>query len=558
MTNKAIASNFKLLGQIMEIYDDDSFKIKSYLNASRTIEKLPVELASIPEDKIFSIAGIGKAIGSKIIEQLQTETFKVLEDYITKTPSGIIEMLRIKGLGPKKIATIWNDLEIETIGELLYACNENRLMLYKGFGEKTQNNIREAIEFYLASKGSFLFSEIENAATAFDDYLKKTFANYTFLLSGDFRQNAITIEKLVWVSNAPENIIQEIITANNFELISKENEVFVLKTPTNITIHFIQNKKENLFNKSFQLSCSESFYDEFAKKFPAINTNDYNSDSAIFSENNIAYIPYYLREDIKWIEVAQKNALPKVIEPKDIKGVIHTHSKWSDGANTLSEMAESAKAEGFEYLVISDHSQTAVYANGLQDRRIAEQHKEIEELNQSLAPFKIFKSIESDILNNGHLDYTENILKNFDLVIASVHSNLKMNEEKAMERLIKAIENPYTNILGHMTGRLLLSRAGYPVNHKKIIDTCAANNVVIELNANPRRLDIDWRWIDYALDKKVLISIDPDAHSTKGIKDIRYGVLAAQKAGVTAKENLSSFSLQEMESFIQKQKEKQP
>lgn len=558
MTNKAIASNFKLLGQILEIYDDDSFKIKSYLNASRTIEKLPVELASIPEDKIFSIAGIGKAIGSKIIEQLQTETFKVLEDYITKTPSGIIEMLRIKGLGPKKIATIWNDLEIETIGELLYACNENRLMLYKGFGEKTQNNIREAIEFYLASKGSFLFSEIENAATAFDDYLKKTFANYTFLLSGDFRQNAITIEKLVWVSNAPENIIQEIITANNFELISKENEVFVLKTPTNITIHFIQNKKENLFNKSFQLSCSESFYDEFAKKFPAINTNDYNSDSAIFSENNIAYIPYYLREDIKWIEVAQKNALPKVIEPKDIKGVIHTHSKWSDGANTLSEMAESAKAEGFEYLVISDHSQTAVYANGLQDRRIAEQHKEIEELNQSLAPFKIFKSIESDILNNGHLDYTENILKNFDLVIASVHSNLKMNEEKAMERLIKAIENPYTNILGHMTGRLLLSRAGYPVNHKKIIDTCAANNVVIELNANPRRLDIDWRWIDYALDKKVLISIDPDAHSTKGIKDIRYGVLAAQKAGVTAKENLSSFSLQEMESFIQKQKEKQP
>lgn len=558
MTNITIASNFKLLGQIMEIYDDDSFKIKSYLNASRTIEKLPVELASIPEDKIFSIAGIGKAIGSKIIEQLQTETFKVLEDYITKTPSGIIEMLRIKGLGPKKIATIWNDLEIETIGELLYACNENRLMLYKGFGEKTQNNIREAIEFYLASKGSFLFSEIENAATAFDDYLKKTFANYTFLLSGDFRQNAITIEKLVWVSNAPENIIQEIITANNFELISKENEVFVLKTPTNITIHFIQNKKENLFNKSFQLSCSESFYDEFAKKFPAINTKDYNSDSAIFSENNIAYIPYYLREDIKWIEVAQKSALPKVIEPKDIKGVIHTHSKWSDGANTLSEMAESAKAEGFEYLVISDHSQTAVYANGLQDRRIAEQHKEIEELNQSLAPFKIFKSIESDILNNGHLDYTENILKNFDLVIASVHSNLKMNEEKAMERLIKAIENPYTNILGHMTGRLLLSRAGYPVNHKKIIDTCAANNVVIELNANPRRLDIDWHWIDYALDKKVLISIDPDAHSTKGIKDIRYGVLAAQKAGVTAKENLSSFSLQEMESFIQKQKEKQP
>jgi len=217
-------------------------------------------------------------------------------------------------------------------------------------------------------------------------------------------------------------------------------------------------------------------------------------------------------------------------------------------------MAKAAKEKGLEYLVISDHSKTAFYANGLSEERIKEQHAYIEELNSQLAPFKIFKSVESDILNDGSLDYSNEVLSTFDLVIASVHSNLKMPEDKAMMRLIKAIENPYTTILGHMTGRLLLSRKGYPVDHRKIIDACAANNVVIELNAHPNRLDIDWRHIDYALEKNVLISIDPDAHAIEGFDDIRYGVLVAQKAMVKKEQNLSSFGLKEFEAFLQKKK----
>jgi DNA polymerase (family 10) len=216
-------------------------------------------------------------------------------------------------------------------------------------------------------------------------------------------------------------------------------------------------------------------------------------------------------------------------------------------------MAFAAKQKGLQYLVISDHSKTAFYAQGLTEDRLIAQHKEIDELNIKLAPFKIFKSIESDILNDGSLDYSNDVLATFDVVIASVHSNLKMKEDKAMMRLINAIENPYTSILGHMTGRLLLSRNGYPVDHKKIIDACAANNVVIELNAHPKRLDIDWRWIHYCLEKNVLISIDPDAHSINGFNDIHYGVLAAQKAGVTKENNLSSFSLAEFEDFIKQQ-----
>ena len=206
--------------------------------------------------------------------------------------------------------------------------------------------------------------------------------------------------------------------------------------------------------------------------------------------------------------------------------------------------------------MISDHSKTAFYAQGLPVEKVLAQHEQIDYLNEQFTPFKIFKSIESDILNDGNLDYESDILNKFDVVIASIHSNLKMSEEKAMMRLLTAIENPFTSILGHLTGRLLLSRNGYPVDHQKIIDACFANNVVIELNAHPRRLDIDWRWITKALDKNILISINPDAHSIDGFADCKYGVLAAQKAGLTAKQNLSSFSLQEFELFVEQQKKK--
>ena len=203
-----------------------------------------------------------------------------------------------------------------------------------------------------------------------------------------------------------------------------------------------------------------------------------------------------------------------------------------------------------EYLVITDHSKSAFYAQGLSDEKVLAQHHYIDELNTSLSPFKIFKGIESDILFDGNLDYNNNILKQFDVVIASIHSNLKMTEEKAMQRLIAAIENPYTTILGHMTGRLLLSRPGYPVDHYKIIDACAANNVAIELNAHPSRLDIDWRHIDYALNKNVMISINPDAHQIEGLSDIKYGVLTAQKALLNKENNLSSYSLTQFEHYI--------
>ncbi len=274
------------------------------------------------------------------------------------------------------------------------------------------------------------------------------------------------------------------------------------------------------------------------------------SEEALFAAANLPFVPHYRREQRITLEHAARRPRTPDIETSDIRAIIHSHSKYSDGSNTIAEMAAACIDKGYEYLVISDHSKSAGYANGLKEDRIREQHAEIDELNHRLAPFVIFKSIESDILTDGALDYSPAILSTFDLVIASVHSNLKMTEEKAMMRLLNAINNPYTTILGHLTGRLLLSRPGYPVDHKTIIDACVKNKVAIELNAHPRRLDIDWRWISYALDHGALISIDPDAHSTQGYKDIRYGVLAARKAGLTPDRNLSSFNLEQFKVYL--------
>jgi DNA polymerase (family 10) len=531
--NDYIAEQFSILGKIMDIHGENSFKTKSYSVAAYTLERLPEPLATLPPEKITAIKGIGDAIGKKIREILETGELRLLKEYINKTPSGVIEMLRIKGLGPKKIATIWKEMEVESIGELLYACQENRLLLFKGFGEKTQQNVREAIEFMVKHQGSHLFAGIETYALLVDAQLRKVFPSAKWALTGEFRRQLETITQLTWVTTAEMEPVKAFLD-------SMEKE-------ESIPINMLFTTPETFVKVLFHSSCSEEFQNAWVEK---VKAPSYTSEESLFQEAGLHYIPPFRREQKIILEQAANAPLAPVIQPTDIRGVIHSHSKWSDGSNTLSEMAAACIQQGYEYLVISDHSKTAGYANGLKEDRIREQHAEIDELNRKLAPFVIFKSIESDILNDGALDYSNDILSTFDLVIASVHSNLKMSEEKAMMRLLRAIENPYTTILGHLTGRLLLSRSGYPVDHKKIIEACVANGVVIELNAHPRRLDMDWRWIGYALERGTLISIDPDAHFIAGYKDIRYGVLAAQKAGVTKNHNLSSFNLAAFKAYL--------
>jgi len=550
MDNAAIADNFDLLAKLMDINGENSFKTKTYAIAAFNIEKLPMQLKDTPRSTLFNIKGIGESVGKKVIEMLDTGKLETLNEYISKTPAGVIEMLNIKGIGPKKINTIWKQMEIESLGELLYACNENRLTLFKGFGEKTQKNVQEAIEFYFSNQGHFLFAQLEEVFLQIENYLKKIFSPEKVRVTGNYRRHALTIEELEFViAEKNETIKPKFETAQPPELLEEnvDNLLYKLKNGLKLRLY---TGTQNITERQFLTTGNKEFTEAFQKTFPGIKYTAGENDETIFAEAKIPYIEPCLRETAGIIEKARNIKLPKLIQIEDIHSIIHSHSNWSDGSNTIEEMANECIKRGFEYLVISDHSQTAFYANGLKEDRITEQHRYVDELNKKLAPFKIFKSIESDILNDGSLDYPEAVLKTFDLVIASVHSNLKMPEDKAMKRLITAIENPYTTILGHMTGRLLLSRNGYPVDHKKIIEACAANHVVIELNAHPRRLDIDWKYLNYAIEKGVLLSIDPDAHALDGFDDVKYGVLAAQKGGMAKENNLSSFSLKEFEEFL--------
>jgi DNA polymerase (family 10) len=557
MDNYAIADNFSLLSKLMEIHGENSFKTKTYSIAAFNIEKLPLQLSETPHEKIFAIKGIGDSIGKKVLEMLATGEMTALNEYLEKTPVGIVEMLNIKGIGPKKINTIWKELEVESIGELLYACNENRLLLYKGFGEKTQDNIRESIEFYLQNQGTYLYAQIESYALAMHEKLSAHFTKDKLALTGYFRRQMETIDVLEWCTTASSHDLKKFFLENELDAIEENAEHILFKGKENVKLKFYLVDDASFNKKLFQTSCSEDFLVGWEKKYPL--SAEATSEEELFRTAGLPFIIPALRENDSILALAKENKLNDVIQPSDIRSVIHSHSNWSDGVNKIEEMATDLVKKGYEYLVITDHSKSAFYANGLTPERIREQHLYIDELNAKLTPpegsgqaFKIFKSIECDILNDGSLDYSNDILATFDLVITSIHSNLKMNEEKAMMRLLNAIKNPYTTILGHMTGRLLLSRNGYPVDHKTIIDACAENHVVIELNAHPRRLDIDWRWIDYALEKNVLISIDPDAHSIKGFNDVKYGVLAAQKGGLSKVQNLSSFSLKQFEEYLEK------
>lgn len=536
--NYQIADRFSLLSKLMDIHGEDAFKAKTYAAAAFNIEKLPVQLAETEPSKISTYKGIGASTGRKVIEILQTGELQALNDLIARTPAGVIEMLQIKGIGPKKISTIWKEMEIESIGELLYACNENRLLLFKGFGEKTQQNVKESIEFFLQHKDIHLYADVEAYALAVDKNLRTHFTDYKFELTGEFRRQLEIIHQLEWVTTAPVVKLLPVFNNHNFEIKEQSENFLSVKGPENVTLQFHVTAAEAFGSTLFTTSATEEFLNSWGTVQPV------SEEQRLFEEKGIAYIPSCLREEYS------AEPVNDLIDVSSIKGIIHSHSNWSDGGETIETMARHAQEQGFEYLVISDHSKSAGYANGLSVERIESQHQYIDELNSKLNGFRIFKSIEADILGDGSLDYDDETLASFDLVIASVHSNLKMNEEKAMMRVLNAIENPYTTILGHMTGRLLLSRAGYPLDHKKIIDACVANSVVIELNAHPRRLDIDWRWIPYALDKGALISIDPDAHELSGYNDIKYGVLAAQKGRLTNSRNLSSFTLSEFEEYI--------
>ncbi|MEZ5047295.1 MAG: helix-hairpin-helix domain-containing protein [Chitinophagaceae bacterium] len=554
MNNSDIASIISLYAKLLDIHGEESMKSKTYANMAFQIDRLEEPLASMDILKLEKIRGIGKQSAMKVKEIIDNNSFQALEELIAKTPSGILELLKIKGIGPKKIGVIWKELDISSPGELLYACEENRLIKYKGFGEKSQQSIKEAVSYYLAHQGFYLYAQVEPIAQQLLSFFKTIFGEEAAFITGAFRRQEDIIEQLEFVLKVPDYLIEEALSNNEFfkEIQIEQGEFrYQYQNQINIILYTDTDEGDSVL---FFTSNTEDFNEMFQERFE--ETNFFQTEEEIFNESTQFYIPPYARTTHSLMNENIEDKILNCIDLKHIKGIIHNHSTWSDGLHTIEEMAQRCIQHGFEYLVMSDHSQTSFYANGLSPDRIKKQQEEIDFLNEKLYPFKIFKSIECDILSDGKLDYDDNILNSFDLVIVSIHQNLQMTEEKAMLRLLEAIKHPCTNILGHPSGRLLLSRKPYPVDYEKLIETCQLHNVAIEINANPRRLDLDAQWISLAEKNNVKLSINPDAHSMEGIMDIRYGVLSAQKALLSFQNNLSSYSLLEFEKYISMQKEK--
>ncbi len=529
MNNSEIAEILELYAKLSELHEGNPFKIKALAAAAFQLDKYPIPLATLSLSEIEKVQGIGKSLAQTIHAFIQQNSLPELEQLIEQTPLGIREIMQIKGLGPKKVRLIWKELGIENIGELLYACKENRLLHLKGFGEKTQASVMQQIYFRMENADKFHYARAEKIAFELVKNLELSFQKVS--LTGAIRRACETLEQIEMVVATPSiDALQNHLTkADGFQFKQILDEKLIGNYHSfPVCIHTCS--VAAFYLKLFETTGTT----KHQAAYPVLkdNTQLFESEAAIYEQLQMAFIEPEMRENEAIISLAIQNKLPVLITGTDLKGPLHNHSVWSDGQNTIEEMALWCMQKGYAYLGMADHSKSAFYANGLSIERVYAQQDEIDKLNKKYPHFKILKGIESDILNDGSLDYPDEVLSTFDYVVASVHSNLKMTEEKAMARLIKAIENPYTHILGHPTGRLLLMREGYPVNHKKIIDACAANGVHIEINANPYRLDLDWRHISYAIEKGVLLSINPDAHNTDGLLDLHFGILAARKGGL--------------------------
>lgn len=541
----------------MELHGDNPFKIKSIAAAAFKMDKLPYSIAGKSVSEIEQIEGLGKSTATKIGQLLTEQEIPELNDLLLKTPPGVVEIMQIKGLGPKKVKVIWEDLGIESVGELYYACNENRLIEAKGFGLKTQEEIKKGIEFKMASDGRFLYARIENFAGSLITELRNELKTEAVFHVGQYRRRCEIIDSLdILLVTRPADEIYPLLEKLRLGGIEMVDNILKCRTEEGIKLNLIFCAEEDMGWQLILHTGNILHTNQLISIIPDISAVRNRSEEDIYQQlAGLPYIEPELREGLNEFELARKKAMPELIRFEDLRGTLHNHSTWSDGVHTLEEMAIFCRDElKLEYLGICDHSKSAFYANGLDERKVLAQQQEIDDLNTRLQPFRIFKGIESDILFDGSLDYESETLATFDFIVASVHSNFRMDEEKATARLIKAIENPYTTILGHPTGRLLLSRSGYPIDHFKIIDACAANQVIIEINANPLRLDLDWRWHQYALEKGVMLSINPDAHRKTGFYDMHYGILIARKGGLSKDKCLNAMTLDQVEAIFNRKK----
>jgi len=551
MNNKEIAAVLQETADLIELTDGNPHRARAFSRAARALgnvdEPVPDRLSA---NTLTEVSGIGDAMADHVADVLETGTFPLHDELLNAVPPGLLEVMRVKGLGTKRTRRLWQELDITSLDELEQAAEADRITSLSGFGAKTQENILENVRRLRAYDAQWRFADAWTAVTSLLEDLRERDAVDRAEPTGALRRRMETVERAeILLGTTDADTATSALDASLPNPLSQDENGLTTTLPNGLPLTIYLAPPSQFGTAWWQTTGSEAHRDAFEAAHGT--PEDHATEDALFAAADLPVIPPELREDRGEIDAAARKALPDLVTVDDLQGCLHNHSTYSDGSHSLRTMAEAARALGFSYFGICDHSQSLQIASGLSPDEVRAQRDEVQTLNQELPDdFRIFHGIESDVLGDGSLDYEEALLATFDFVVASVHTGFSMTEKEATERVLRAIRNPYTRILGHPTGRLLLVREGYPLDHARIIDACAEHNVAIELNANPYRLDLDWRWVDRALDQDVLISINPDAHATGELEYVRWGVAVGRKGGLTPEYCLNAKSLDAFTDWI--------
>jgi DNA polymerase (family 10) len=578
MTAREAAAALGEIAMLLEVVGGNPFRAKAYQAASRTLETSGADLDALAAaGELRSISGVGEGIAAVLAELVQTGTSRMLEELRAKTPVGLYDVMRIKGVGARRGRTLYADLGIDSLEKLEEAAAAGRLATLPGFGAKTEQKILEGVAFVRSMRGRRRYFQAVEAAAALLELVEGLPGVVRASSAGEIRRRLEVVDSidLVAAARRPAAVLAAFRALQGIESIDPDDAdgcaevelldglvaTLVCVTPaayatallhaTGSAEHWTQlaARAETL---KLRLEPAGLYQ---GKKRLALPDED-----AVYRALGLAWIPPELREGWGEVEAAAEGKLPKLVEVDDLRGTFHCHTSYSDGRATVAEMGEAARERGWRYLGIADHSQSAGYAGGLPVTAVRRQHREIDAWNaehggKGKKRFRLFKGVESDILADGSLDYPDDVLRAFDYVVGSVHSNFALPEKEQTARLIRAVSNPHITILGHATGRLLLRRTGYAVDVRAVIDAAAEHGTCVEINADPHRLDVDWKNARYAAEKGVLVPINPDAHSTGALGNVMYGVNVARKGWLMAPQVLNTWDLDELEEFFAERKQ---
>jgi DNA polymerase (family 10) len=579
MTAREAAALLAEIAMLLEVVGGNPFRAKAFQSASRTLETSGADLTALAAaGELRTLPGVGEGIASVLAELVATGTSRMLEELRAETPVGLFDVMRIKGVGAKRGRTLFKDLGIDSLEKLEEAASKGRLAKLPGFGAKTEQKILEGVAFVREMRGRRRFFQAIEPAAALLELVEGLPGVVRANAAGQVRRRLEVVESIDLVAAAKDpsavlaafRALQGVQEADDDDA-DRRAEV-VLADGLRATLTCV--KPAEYATALLFATGSDAHLAQLAARAEGLKLRmgrdgvfqgkkrlALPDEDAVYRALGLDFIPPELREGWGEVEAAAEGRLPELVDVDDLRGTFHCHTTYSDGRASVAEMADAARERGWRYLGIADHSQSAGYAGGLPPAAVKKQHREIDAWNaehggKGKKRFRLFKGVESDILADGSLDYPDDVLRAFDYVVGSVHSNFALDEKAQTRRLIRAVSNPHITMLGHATGRLLLRRNGYAVDVRAVIDAAAEHGTCVEINADPHRLDVDWKNARYAAEKGVLVPINPDAHSTGALGNVAWGINVARKAWLTAPQVLNTWDLDELEDFLAERKQK--